>query len=179
MLFAGALRSLPALVGLCWGTRSVSWPILAQVIRLSALRLLLRRRLRHTRLVVLDEGPVFALSWVCVFGPAALGNGRTARWWRRRAAEWAPLLDRVVLLDAPDPILTRRLRGRSKRDDELRDFTDREIVELAAAYRTAFAQVLRHLSPRDRVITLPTDDASVDRLVRALGTVLDETHRGH
>ena len=71
------------------------------------------------------------------------------------------------------------LVGRSKRDDELRDFTDREIVELAAAYRAAFAQVLRHLSPGDRVLTLPTDDASLDRLVGALGTVLDETHRGH
>src|SRR2546422_5486525 len=129
LIFEGALRSLPALVGLCWGTRSVSWPILAQVMRLGALRLLLRRRLRHARLVVLDEGPVFALSWVCVFGPAALGNGRTARWWRRRAAEWAPLLDRVVLLDTPDPILTRRLRGRSKRDDELSDFTDRRSEE--------------------------------------------------
>ena len=54
LIFEGALRSLPALVGLCWGTRSVSWPILAQVMRLGALRLLLRRRLRHTRLVVLD-----------------------------------------------------------------------------------------------------------------------------
>ncbi len=178
LIFEGALRSLPALVGLCWGTRSVSWPILAQVMRLGALRLLLRRRLRHTRLVVLDEGPVFALSWVCVFGPAALGNGRTERWWRRRAAEWAPLLDRVVLLDTPDPILMGRLRGRSKRDDELRDFTDREIVDLAAAYRAAFAHVLRHLAPGDRVVTLPTDDASLDRLVGAVGTVLDETHRG-
>src|SRR5439155_860897 len=55
----------------------------------------------------------------------------------------------------------------------------RLLADPGAAYPTAFAQVLRHLSPRDRVITLPTDDASVDRLVRALGTVLDETHRGH
>ena len=83
-----------------------------------------------------------------------------------------------MLLDTPDPILMGRLRGRSKRDDELRDFTDREIVDLAAAYRAAFAHVLRHLAPGDRVVTLPTDDASLDRLVGAVGTVLDETHRG-
>ena len=178
LLFASAVRSLPTLVGLCRATRSVSWNLVSQVVRLNALRLLVRRHLGDARLVVLDEGPVFALSWLCVFGPPGLTNGRAEPWWRKRGAEWARLLDRVVLLDAPDPILTERIRGRRKRDDVFRDFTDRQIVELAAAYRAAFAHVLRHLAPASRVLTFSTEHASVNQLADGLAVTLEETRRG-
>ena len=178
LLFASAVRSLPALVGLCRATRSVSWILVSQVVRLNALRLLVRRYLRDARLVVLDEGPVFALSWLCVFGPPRLTNGRAEPWWRQRGAEWTRLIDRVVLLDAPDPILTGRIRGRRKRDDVFRDFTDRQIVELAAGYRAAFAHVLRHLAPAGRVVTLSTEHGSPDQLAHGLASALKESRRG-
>ena len=164
--------------GLCRATRSVSWNLVSQVVRLNALRLLVQRHRREAGLVVLDEGPVFALSWLCVFGPPRLTNGPAEPWWRKRGAEWTRLIDRVVLLDAPDPILTGRIRGRRKQDDVFRDFTDRQIIELAAAYRAAFAHVLRHLAPAGRVVTLSTEHRSPDQLAHGLASALKESRRG-
>jgi len=96
--------------------------------------------------VVLDEGPVFALSWLRVFGHPRLQNGRAEPWWLATYGVWAALLDRVVLLDAPEPVLTSRIRGRHKPADVFRQMTDGEIRDLVARYRVSFERVLDGLA---------------------------------
>src|SRR5207247_10240969 len=59
---------------------------------------------------------------------------------------WAALLDRVVLLDAPEPVLTSRIRGRHKPADVFRQMTDGEIRDLVARYRVSFERVLDGLA---------------------------------
>jgi len=111
----GALQSIPALVALCIRTRSLPWEDLRHIIRLRTLhRLLQRQRAAGTRLVLLDEGPVFALAWLQVYGRDRLRNAAMAAWWRDTAREWARALDVVVLLDAPDAVLASRVRERAK-----------------------------------------------------------------
>src|SRR2546425_11413410 len=104
LLIESAVRSLPLLLRLCVVTRALPREELKQIVRLNALRLFISRRVAGAAVVVLDEGPVFALSWLRVFGHPRLQNGRAEPWWLATYAVWAALLDRVVLLDAPEPV---------------------------------------------------------------------------
>src|SRR6267142_2840828 len=76
LLLESGVRSLPQLVRLCIVTRALPREELKQIVRLNALRLFVRRRVAGARVVVLDEGPVFALSWLRVFGHPRLQNKR-------------------------------------------------------------------------------------------------------
>jgi O-antigen/teichoic acid export membrane protein len=168
LIFESALRSLPVLLRMCIETRTVPRAELEQIVRLNALRLFVNRRVGHARVVVLDEGPVFALSWLRVFGHPRIQNGRLEPWWRRTLQDWARILDRVVLLDAPEPVLVSRIRGRQKPHDIFREMTDAQILDLIARYRTAFDGLLGALTtggrPRPEVLTLAAADGSTERL---------------
>jgi O-antigen/teichoic acid export membrane protein len=162
LIFESALRSLPVLVRICVATRAFPRAELEQIVRLNALRLFVRRRVGDARLVVLDEGPVFALSWLRVFGHPRIQNGRLEPWWRRTLADWAGVLDRVVMLDAPEPVLVSRIRGRQKPHDIFRQMTDAQILDLIARYRTAFDGVLAGLTAggRPELLTLAADGST-------------------
>ena len=62
-------------------SRRLQWGEMAQMIRLGALRRVVRDEARKHRVILLDEGPVFALSWLDVFFAR---NGDRAVAWRRR-----------------------------------------------------------------------------------------------
>ncbi|HYL56416.1 MAG TPA: AAA family ATPase [Gemmatimonadales bacterium] len=170
LIFESALRSLPVLVRMCLETRAFPRAELEQIVRLNALRLFVRRRARGARLVVLDEGPVFALSWLRVFGHPRIQNGRLNPWWHRTLADWAGVLDRVVMLDAPEPVLVSRIRGRQKPHDIFRQMTDAQILDLIARYRTAFDGVLAALTAggRPELLTLAAADGSTEQLSHAV-----------
>src|SRR5205807_2603116 len=92
LLIESAVRSLPLLLRLCVVTRALPREELKQIVRLNALRLFISRRVAGAAVVVLDEGPVFALSWLRVFGHPRLQNGRAEPWWLATYAVWAALL---------------------------------------------------------------------------------------
>ena len=166
LILESALRSLPVLVRMCVATRAFPRAELEQIVRLNALRLFVRRRVGGASVVVLDEGPVFALSWLRVFGHPRIQNGRLEPWWHRTLADWAGVLDRVVMLDAPEPVLVSRIRGRQKPHDIFRQMTDAQILDLIARYRTAFDGVLAALTAggRPELLTFAAADGSTERL---------------
>jgi hypothetical protein len=180
LLLESGVRSLPQLLRLCIVTRSLPGEELKQIVRLNALRLFVRRRVVGARVVVLDEGPVFALSWLRVFGHPRLQNGRAEPWWRATYAVWAVLLDRLVLLDAPEPVLTSRIRGRHKPADVFRQMADGEIRDLVARYRIAFERVLGGLARAGgpSPVMLATTETTPGRLGDAVLELLAERPRG-
>jgi hypothetical protein len=180
LLLESVVRSVPQLLRLCIVTRSLPREELKQIVRLNALRLFVRRRVAGARVVVLDEGPVFALSWLRVFGHPRLQNGRAEPWWRATYAVWAVLLDRLVLLDAPEPVLTSRIRGRHKPADVFRQMADGEIRDLVARYRIAFERVLGGLARAGGPppVMLATTETTPGRLGDAVLELLAERPRG-
>lgn len=188
LILESIVRSLPLFARLCVATRSVPGAEMKQIARLAALGLLVRRRARHARLVVLDEGPVFALSWLRVFGHARLQHGPLEPWWRRTLAAWAATLDCLVMLDAPESVLISRLRARAKPNDVFREMSDAAVRDLVARYRAAFDRVIGALTARGgpRLLELGTAEASLYRLGEAVltlvgddeGTIEREAHHG-
>ncbi len=180
LLLESVLRSVPSLVRFCVATRSVPREELKQIFRLNALRLFVRRRVADASIVVLDEGPVFALGWLEVFGHPRLQDGSAEPWWRHTYAVWAGVLDRVVLLDAPLPVLTSRIRQRYKPADVFRHMTDGDIRDFTGRYRAAFARVLSGLARAGGPVpvTLATTETTPDRLGDAVLALLVESRRG-
>jgi hypothetical protein len=148
------------------------------MIRVDALRhLLAETRSRNTGIILIDEGPVFALSWMEVFFPQ--WNSRHGAGWRERViTEWAKRLDAVVRLDADDMVLAQRIRTRAKWHP-VKDLPYSEIRRFTARFREAFDRVLAELTAMGNVevIDVRTDSRAADCVSRtgaALREVLHE-----
>lgn len=180
LVLESAVRSLPLLIRLCYHARALPRETLKQIVRLNALYLFVQRRVGHARLVVLDEGPVFALSWLTVFGHPRLQHRRVEPWWRETYAAWAAVLDRLIVLDAPAPVLTARIRNRHKYDDSFRSMTGTEVLDVIARYRVAFERVLDGLTAAGgpAPVQLTVANTSLERLGEAVLATLEGTRRG-
>lgn len=176
LLARSAVASLVPLVAM-WRDGAGGLGAVKQMVRLGALeRLVTRLGAGRTRTVVLDEGPVFALSWLHVFADRRLADASVAAWRRRATAHWAGALAAVVWLDAPDPVLLARLRGRAKRDDVFSTMTDAEILDLQAAYRAAFARVIPAVTGTSgaRLVLLDAEHATADGVAQSVAAALGD-----
>ena len=155
------------------------WPAMRHLLRLRTLPGVLARETSPAyRAIMLDEGPVFSLSRLSVFHDACMGNGRLARAWRTALDAWAVGLDAIVWLDAPNPVLAQRIRGRVKAH-RVKDKTDREVFEFLDRYRSAFREVLTRLTTTSRVRLVWVDTAaeSVDQAATRILDVLGQLRR--
>lgn len=171
-LLASALALIPTVVTATVRNRRLRWAEITYMIRLDALRRELRRLPAGARdhLILLDEGPVYALGWLDL-----RFDGRKPEAWRKRAVDqWATLLHGVIFVDAPDTTLAHRIRTRSKRH-RMRNGSDAAISRFAGGFRRAFDRVVTELRRRGRgrlaVDSLRTEsqvDASAPRLMTLL-----------
>jgi predicted kinase len=119
--------------------------------------------------VVFDEGPIYMLARIVVFGGDNIRSPGFERWWGTTVAEWAATLDAVVWLDAPDEVLAARVHSRRQRHP-LQGADDGAVTAFFHAYREAFTEVLDALrvARGPQVWTVATDQASADQTARAL-----------
>ena len=143
-LLASAPRVMADAVAAASGGRPLRASELAQMIRVDALGRTVDQARRTTDgVVVLDEGPVFALSWFAVFHRRN-GDPGWARWRRRAVRQWVRRLDAVVYVDAADAVIAARIRTRAK-GHPIKGASDRVITDFTARFRLAFDQVLGEL----------------------------------
>lgn len=111
--------------------------------------------------IMLDQGPVYVLTRFGTSVVPIAGCEPGSEWWRGRVGEWAYVLDAVIALDAPDPVLWERITARCRSHEALQrgpsawsDFAD--------SYRRSFATVLAAMeSPGGpRVIRYDTNTMS-------------------
>jgi energy-coupling factor transporter ATP-binding protein EcfA2 len=171
-LFEAALPLLPTFVAsILLPSRRLQWGEMAQMVRLGALRSVVSDEARKHRVILLDEGPVFALSWLDVF--FARNGDRAVSWRRRIVADWASLLDVVVFIDASDSTLAQRIRTREK-EHMVKDHSDEEIYGFAAGFRKAFDRVIAEIAKAGHLVVdaLRTDRGhegeNADRLMATL-----------
>jgi hypothetical protein len=132
-----------------------------RVLRLQALNRL-SLGTRDGRTLLFDEGPVYMLARILVFGGQNVQTHGFQRWWRHAIARWAETLDVIIWLEASDDLLAARLRTRP--EHPFGDVDDRAVSALLCAYREAFTRVIGELTAAagPRVWTVPTDRGSVD-----------------
>ena len=145
VVMRAALRLLPLLAGATLRRRAPSWSDAVQLVRLSSLHpAVARAASSRARFVVLDEGPVFALAKLDAYSHAAQDAGAFGVLWRDALARWRDPLDLVVWLDAPDELLTRRIRARAK-PHRVKTAGAIETEHLLSRYRDAYGAVVARL----------------------------------
>jgi len=174
-LIAHGLRLMPTFLRLARDPRP---PALAYLVRLEALQEAVEwERPRSPGAILIDEGPVFALTWMEVFYPDRNGP-RFAAWRAQTLAEWARTLDFVISIDAPDPALLHRIRTRPK-GHAVKDAPDDEVRAFTARFRTAFRHVLGDLRAHGgpEIVTFLTGneprERTVERVLQAISEAAD------
>lgn len=178
-LMRSAMALVPTMVGATLSRTPLRAGELAQMIRLGALRSIVEEEAPRHRVIILDEGPVFALSWLDVFF-SRNGERVPAAWRRRSIAEWSRLLDVVVFIDASDITLAERIRTREK-PHMVKDLPDAEIFGFSAGFRRAFERTLTELAQAGHLVvdTLSTDVGPVDENTARLMAKLQQRRNGH
>jgi hypothetical protein len=167
--YAASLPALiPTLVRVHWPFRGVLTKEVKRILRVRALHRY-ARRLGDGGTLVFDEGPVYVLARMLVFGGDNIRTRGFERWWRRALAQWAPMLDAVVWVDAPDAVLAARIHNRSQWHP-LQGAHSGEMNGFLHAYREAFRRVVGELCVNGgpRLWTIDTSRESVDQAAPAL-----------
>lgn len=183
-LVSGAIALVPTVIVAAVRKRRLRWREIAQMIRLDALRRTLRRAKKAGKrggtTILLDEGPVFAISSLDL--AIAQRGGKVPDKWRRRAiARWARLLDTVILIDAPDTKLADRIRTRAKQH-RMAKRSDVAIQRFAKGFRNAFARVIGDLARIDEsqlIVDRIRTDGRLDRSAERLRATLARHRNGH
>lgn len=177
-LVRGAIALIPTIVVAALRKRRLRWREITHMIRLEALRRVLRRAKSRHRIILLDEGPVFGISWLDLCF-AKRGAQAPARWRRRAVARWAGLLDSVIFLDANDMTLAGRIRTRAKEHRMMKE-SDVAIGRFANGFRKAFDRVIAELGGSG---TLAVDairtDGPLNRSTARLRATLARHRNGH
>jgi len=178
-LVRSAMALLPTILGASINRTPLRAGEMAQMIRLGALRSVVEDEASQHRVIILDEGPVFALSWLDMF--FTRNSDRVPAAWRRRViAQWATLLDVVVFIDASDITLANRIRTREK-PHTVKDLPDAEIFGFSAGFRKAFERAIGELAQAGHIVvdTLKTDSDPVDENTARLMTKLKQRRNGN
>jgi hypothetical protein len=180
-LLRSAITLLPTILGAGLNRSRLRAGEITQMIRLGALRQVVEDESAQHRVIILDEGPVFALSWLEVFF-ARNGDRVPAAWRQSVIADWAKLLDVVVFIDAADITLANRIRTRDK-PHMVKDLSDAEIFGFSAGFRRAFEHAIAELTHAGEghvvVDTLSTETGPLDDTTARLLARLKPRRNGH
>lgn len=115
--------------------------------------------------ILLDHGPVFKLATLHEFGPDKLKADNFEKWWDKMFKQWASTLDMVIWLDAPDPVLEKRINSRDQRH-LVKGKTEIEVVHFLARYRASYEQTLAKLKAHGGPLLLQFDTSrtSIDQI---------------
>lgn len=158
---------IPTFINLHRPFRRVLNKEMKRFLRLDALYRLVQET-TGCRILVFDEGPVYLLARILVYGGENIQTRSFEECWRRAIETWAQQLDAIVWLEAPEHLLAARLRAR--RYHPFEDRSDHAVQWRLAAYRAAFSRVIRELTAAGgpRPWTVRTDRGSVDSTARDL-----------
>jgi hypothetical protein len=169
-LIRSALALLPTMIGGGLKRARLRVGELAQLIRLDALRHVVVHEASRHRIIILDEGPIFALSWLDVFF-ARTGDRAPAAWRQRVITDWATLLDVVVFIDPSDIVAATRPAQ-----------TEDDAVGFSTGFRRALDRAisdLAHGGGHFVVDSLKTDTGPGDETTTALMAKLKQRRNGH
>jgi deoxyadenosine/deoxycytidine kinase len=129
-------------------------------------RVLARQASRSGRIIVLDQGPVFKLSWLSDFGPEGLKCQSSKNWWDNMVKQWAAVLDVVIRLDAADTVLMERINARGK-PHAVKGKAEEETHRFLARGRTSIEAVISRLTidGGPRVLRFDTGQEAPDEIV--------------
>jgi adenylate kinase family enzyme len=158
------LRTIPRLLPILWGGLThaprISWPeckLLVYVTRWAAV--LRRRRPRTETVLLLDQGPLYAIVRLTAEAKPFTERRSFTSWKREMLDRWSTELSEVIWLDAPDAVLWSRI---NQRDQEHRQKGGQAEAghRFIARYRRAFDTIVPIVEEKSEVRTLRFDTST-------------------
>jgi AAA domain len=158
-LLSNGMQLIPSFIPLWREAHRPLWDETRHMVRLRTLREALGQGEPRRPAIIFDEGPVFAMAWLRGFGHPVMRSATADAWWRTTVREWARLMDLVVVLDAPDEVLGRRIRNRPE-DHEVKQASDPELARWMERFRQSLEWVLGRLILEAGVSVLRLDTST-------------------
>ena len=180
LLVTSGLGLTSAVFSAAAGRRPLRSVEILQMARLGALRRAIDGAMNQGyRMILLDEGPIFGLTWFEVFH-ARNGDPGWSPWRKQAVRDWASRIDAVVQLDAADEVLAQRIKEREQ-GHLVKYLPDAQIREFSDRYRVGFDRIIAELTDNGRpaVLHLRTDQASAPEAAARLLASLGSLRSGH
>jgi shikimate kinase len=169
----GLPRIAPFVVASIRDRPMLSWDELKFVLYVMEWDRFLRAQYRdRPGVVVLDQGPMFALARLLWGRKPATRHPSFEVWLRRMAGHWSHELDAIVLLDAPDAVLLRRIDTRQQRHDA-KGVPSHEGLELLGRHREAYERVVEIVESLGGTRVLRYDTATMPS-ARIAGKIVEQ-----
>ncbi len=97
------------------------------------------------KVTVLDQGPVYLLAEMRVFGPEYLRQKQAGKLWQDLFRRWVAALDMIVWLDAADDVLLDRIRTRMQ-EHIVKEEPATVVYEFLERYRTEYEFIVSVLT---------------------------------
>jgi len=157
------------------------WEETKFIVYVTEWRRFLRRDCRDDAgLIVLDQGPIFALARLLWGRKPVTATEEFERWLDEQVAAWSVALDGIVWLVAPEEVLLGRINDREQ-DHEAKGRSVREGFDVLQAHQNAYAVLFKRLEALGRppILTFDTSVTSPVRIAEEIEAVLggDASHR--
>jgi thymidylate kinase len=120
--------------------------------------------------ILFDQGPLYRLARLSSTPGEAAGESTVAdSWWHGAVQQWSRLLDLVVVLDAPDPVLYERVAKRDK-PHLMKHHTAQQATAFIDDFRSRFQHALTALTRfgSPRVLRFDTATQTADKIAEAI-----------
>lgn len=167
------LRTIPRLLPILWVGRTraprISWPECKLLVYVTRWGPVLRRRRRTDKVLLLDQGPLYAIVRLMAEAKPFTEHGSFASWKREVLDRWSTELSDVIWLDAPDDVLWSRINERDQ-DHRQKGAQAEAGRRFIARYRRAFESIVPIVQEKGAVRTLrfDTSTATVERIVEVV-----------
>lgn len=144
-------------------------------------RILLQQAAASQADVVVDEGPLYCMAYLHVYGPEVLRSQAAQPWWESIYTKWAHTLDMVIWLDTCNMALVDRIRTRPKWHG-VKLKSDPEAHRYLDSLRGAYEQLLPALQSRSgdlRVLRFDTGKEPVSQICERVIAALDDKDGGN
>ena len=145
--YARAVLAIPRYLVRYRGKGSMFWQVLQWMTYVDRLHQSLSR-FEDDTLILLDQGPLYWLTFFNIFVPEYVQEEWFARWWAQKLKDWASVLDVIFFLECDDAVLIERVRNRSKKH-RLQSLSDIDARKFLADYRKVYRAVITELTVDD------------------------------
>jgi deoxyadenosine/deoxycytidine kinase len=121
----------------------------------------------------LDQGPIYLLAEMWLFGPEYLRRSSTKRLWKDFYRRWATAVDMVILLDAANDVLLERIRHREQ-DLVVKDQPARVVLDYLDSYRVEYTFLLSSFAAENTDLRILRFDTGLLRPQDILNRFLSE-----
>lgn len=136
----------------------------------AGLHVLKQQKSNNDVVIMLDHGPIYRLAFLREFGPEITTSQLYKSWWNKLLDQWIATLDIIILLDAPNEILLKRVRDRDRKHT-IKEIYEQEAYEFLNSYRMSFEQILSE-SMTDHQVTIHRFDTNQSSVAEIVDDVL-------